>query len=989
MKYVFLIAMSLVGCTAFAQVLGPVVYGCNFANGVPADWVTGSDSGISHWEYRGPNTTPGVNTGARGTCALLASPMASVTQSNGFMIFDSNYWDDGGTVCGGLGTGIDPAPHNAFMQLPPLDCSSYEGLILTFQQQYRHFLDSTLVEISINNGASWSTVFMNQTSQSGNVEWANVNISGAAAGESNVLIRFRYTGTYYWWLIDDIAIYVPNNNDLRLNFAKYTTNQGINSSQPYDDLEYDQYPTVMIPGLTFSSNITNIGAFNQTNAFMNVKIVKDGVTQIYNQNSASTTAITGTNNSFTIGAPYLTPAVLGDYDIFYTIDQNETDENLDNNKDTLDYSISPYSYARDEGPCASIFTGLEIFDNYAYEAGNYFQARAFGKVITAIGVAIGEGTLPGTLIKGTIYKDGFEEIWAETETHTVNYAEINQIGDEKIVVLPLVNPITTYNDSLYIAMVGNVNAEDEFAICRSGLSPESTSLLRYPTQNSVLYFISTPVVRLHIFNSNEIPGCNKPDAVNYDPLVTIEDGTCRYPGCAHLDADNYDPNVNWDDGSCIIGGCMDIEADNFNVYATYENGLCQYLGCIDPAANNYNITANVDDGSCVYINAFFQLNDTLGCAPLNLQVTNQTILQPNSECRYILNDIEISNACLNNFEYLLTEPGQYTLTYEHQAGEFLSSYSVIVEVLPAPSAPIVINQNPNLNCLNCGSESITWFWNDEVLEGESASLLNYLDGNVYQNGEYYAQIQNENGCTSRGNDVMVFVANMTTDVNIGCAPLGVNFENITMEISQLVCDINYGDFTGESNFEGTIQHVYTLPGEYTATLNCTDGNLESSMQLDIVVGAPVDIDVYWNNVSEQVVCSNPTEFDSITWYIGVDEYTGPGPFTDEVGTWTVVGVTPEGCISSDEVVVTGINELENGGIRVYPNPAHGQVYIDLKSMVADDLALYNALGECVWSYTTATTGRLQADWTHLAPGVYHLSFMSNGSLKSGQLIITQ
>jgi PKD repeat protein len=344
---------------------------------------------------------------------------------------------------------------------------------------------------------------------------------------------------------------------------------------------------------------------------------------------------------------------------------------------------------------------------------------------------------------------------------------------------------------------------------------------------------------------------------------------------------------------------------------------------------------------------------------------------------------------LNNFEYLLTEPGQYTLTYEHQAGEFLSSYSVIVEVLPAPSAPIVINQNPNLNCLNCGSEGITWFWNDAILEGESSSLLNYLDGNVYQNGEYYAQIQNEDGCISRGNDVMVFVANMTSDVNIGCAPLGVNFENITMEISQLVCDINYGDFTGESNFEGSIQHVYTLPGEYTATLNCTDGNLESSMELEIVVGAPIDIDVYWNNVSEQVVCSNPSAFDSITWYIGVDELTGPGPFADEVGTWTVVGVTPEGCISSDEVVVTNISELENGGIRVYPNPAHGHVVIDLQSMVADDLALYNALGERVWSYSMASTGRLQADWSHLAPGVYHLSFMSNGSLKSGQMIITQ
>ena len=95
-------------------------------------------------------------------------------------------------------------------------------------------------------------------------------------------------------------------------------------------------------------------------------------------------------------------------------------------------------------------------------------------------------------------------------------------------------------------------------------------------------------------------------------------------GCMDVTAVNYNPKVTFDNGSCVfpppvIYGCTDTTADNYNSQATHDNGRCQYLGgpvdngtgnetqtnetvygCMDIDALNYNDRAEEDDGSCEY-----------------------------------------------------------------------------------------------------------------------------------------------------------------------------------------------------------------------------------------------------------------------------------------------------------------------------------------------------------------------------------------------------
>ena len=85
--------------------------------------------------------------------------------------------------------------------------------------------------------------------------------------------------------------------------------------------------------------------------------------------------------------------------------------------------------------------------------------------------------------------------------------------------------------------------------------------------------------------------CTDPAAtINYNPLATIDDGSCIYP--------------SWD---CVLGNCTDPGTGN-GAYNSTNGGYtacqasCMLItpGCTDSCASNYNALANVDDGSCTY-----------------------------------------------------------------------------------------------------------------------------------------------------------------------------------------------------------------------------------------------------------------------------------------------------------------------------------------------------------------------------------------------------
>lgn len=94
-----------------------------------------------------------------------------------------------------------------------------------------------------------------------------------------------------------------------------------------------------------------------------------------------------------------------------------------------------------------------------------------------------------------------------------------------------------------------------------------------------------------------------------EPFGVNEGGTCPLDwGCTFQQALNYDSLATLDNGSCIIVGCTSLEALNFNPYANLDDGSCMTAGCTEPDAINYNPEADFGDGSCVFVDCSSDLN---------------------------------------------------------------------------------------------------------------------------------------------------------------------------------------------------------------------------------------------------------------------------------------------------------------------------------------------------------------------------------------------
>jgi hypothetical protein len=132
-------------------------------------------------------------------------------------------------------------------------------------------------------------------------------------------------------------------------------------------------------------------------------------------------------------------------------------------------------------------------------------------------------------------------------------------------------------------------------------------------------------------SGGQIPGCLSPEACNYNPAATTDDGSCLF---VNLPCDDGDPTtVDFVNANCEctgeVDGCLDSLACNYNPEATIEFfSFCSFvgdfcfdgdeqtvndvyqsdctcagllLGCITPGACNYNVNASIDDGSCILI----------------------------------------------------------------------------------------------------------------------------------------------------------------------------------------------------------------------------------------------------------------------------------------------------------------------------------------------------------------------------------------------------
>ena len=95
-------------------------------------------------------------------------------------------------------------------------------------------------------------------------------------------------------------------------------------------------------------------------------------------------------------------------------------------------------------------------------------------------------------------------------------------------------------------------------------------------------------------------GCLDPTACNYDAEADVEDGSCTYPTASNVDCDGVCYNDADGDGVCDedeFSGCTDPEACNYNPIMTEDDGSCDYCSCaIEGTAglSSFDYASNTD-----------------------------------------------------------------------------------------------------------------------------------------------------------------------------------------------------------------------------------------------------------------------------------------------------------------------------------------------------------------------------------------------------------
>ncbi len=208
------------------KALGDTILYESFGDGFNGDpgngaW-TNTGANDADWEYRGPNTLPNANFGSRGAFSGGAPQNAinSITPTNGFLIFDSDWLDNGGND-NNMGGGVSPTPHIGIIESPSMNLTGINSARISFNNFFRRFRGTTHLEFSTDGGSTWGdriTVF-------GSTFPANASTpNGIRVGaflplgimnNSDVKVRFIFDGQtetspngsgYYFWMIDDILI---------------------------------------------------------------------------------------------------------------------------------------------------------------------------------------------------------------------------------------------------------------------------------------------------------------------------------------------------------------------------------------------------------------------------------------------------------------------------------------------------------------------------------------------------------------------------------------------------------------------------------------------------------------------------------------------------------------------------------------------------------------------------------------------------------------
>jgi hypothetical protein len=495
-----------------------------------------------------------------------------------------------------------------------------------------------------------------------------------------------------------------------------------------------------------------------------------------------------------------------------------------------------------------------------------------------------------------------------------------------------------------------------------------------------------------------IPGCLSPQACNYNPAATEDDGSCLFvglpcddgdpatvdfvasdctcqgeiSGCTNPDACNYNPIATLDDFSCVGAGgaCNDGNENTVDDYYT-NDCVCVglLLGCIDVAACNYNPAASAEDGSCFYVGDICDDND-LGTD--NDLVGNDCVCagEPNGQvpgCTAV-------EAC--NYNEIAT----------------IDDGSCILPGEPCDDGnPLTAFDQLGVDCVCTGM----------LMGCTDLNACNYLEGAVVDDGScYFPGDLCDDGNAETQNDSWSVDCVCSGEI-VGCTAMSACNYNPAATVGDFSC-VFMGDLCDDGVPE-TINDVYGFDclcmGEVVFVPGCTEPNAcnyDMSATTDdgscFFIGDACDdgltetsgdmIDADCMCVGEVVMTMGCTNPDACNYDASAGADDGScffvGDSCDDGDVNTTDDVYNANCECEGTV---GVQELE-ANIQLFPNPATTEVIVTIDGAAPTEVTIFDATGRFVMS--AQRTSRI--DIQSLAAGVYTLRVVNGGVNYNGRVV---
>ncbi len=400
---------------------GDIIVADDFADFT--NWLSVTEDGTTA-EWTWESETPAVLENHMGT-------MTSTTHENGFAAFNGVQYL--------LDTDVDI--QNASLEYQPvINCVDANAVTLSFEQRYRGFnFEKTYVEVSNNAGVSYDFIYEVNTNSYVNEkpiqETITLNITEAAAGNSDVKIRFRWEessgddmyGSGYAWLIDDFVVSEGWNADLKITDVFMQSGVGglIENGMTYYHLY--EYQTTEIE---LSAKVENFAGIEQINAKLNVEVT--GPSGHVCMSESTDLEIAAKDSLFCSSA--FTPSGVGVYEVKFWFD-SDLDEDFVSN-DTIVRSIVVGSeeyndYARHDGIETGSIANVLVNSGSPLLIGNlmqFFDVSEFREVTVNIS---DDSTNIGQLIYVQLMKyntdlDEFTYI-DQTEDHIITVSNLGTV----------------------------------------------------------------------------------------------------------------------------------------------------------------------------------------------------------------------------------------------------------------------------------------------------------------------------------------------------------------------------------------------------------------------------------------------------------------------------------------------------------------------------------------------------------------------------------